>query len=168
MDQSLLLPTEFFPEPRKKTPGTEPEPAPRRVVIAYDQTRYNDALLDRVIRTGLLDPDDRIHLVHVVSQNDIKTFLNRIAGATSGVEANLYASIQGATDLHANALASAAEDLLLAVAKVLRDHSFHYVKTEVVHGDPKQTIMDYCHCVHPDFLMTGSKGSNISSPWLHF
>lgn len=125
MDQSLLLPREFFPEPRRKTPITESEPTllPRRVVVAYDQTKYNDALLDRVIRTGLLEPDDRIHLVHVISQNDIKTFLNRIAGATSGVEANLYASIQSTTDFQANALASAAEDLLLAVAKVLHDHS---------------------------------------------
>ncbi|KAI7852751.1 hypothetical protein BDC45DRAFT_177273 [Circinella umbellata] len=132
-DNFLALPTEFLPKPRHQPAGTVQ--SGRLIVVAYDQTRASDALLEKTIRTGLLQPDDDIRLE---SAYDIQP--------TSTAEQDERILIEEK------------EDMLLAVAKVLKDNSFQHVKVEVVQGDRKESLRDYCQSVKPTFIMTGSRG----------
>ncbi|KAI8139142.1 hypothetical protein BJV82DRAFT_628321 [Fennellomyces sp. T-0311] len=151
---TLALPSTFLPPPRH--PRTDSVQSGRIVVVAYDQSRASDAILDKVIRTGLLQPDDDIRLVHILPQQD---FFSSFVSANT-VMSNTYDTQTSGKEKTYNEqmMVDAKEDLLMAVAKVLRQHSFQHVKVEVVQGDPKQSLVDYCQSVRPTFMMTGSRG----------
>ncbi|KAI9477141.1 hypothetical protein BDB00DRAFT_859360 [Zychaea mexicana] len=156
----LTLPREFLPRPRHQP--TESVKSGRTIVIAYDQTRASDALLDKTIRTGLLQPDDDIRLVHILPQQDFFSSLTQQTSNGNSVMASMPSfdaqTTSQAKDQNEKIQIEAKEDMLLAVAKVLQKNSFQHVKVEVVQGDPKQSLQDYCQSVKPTFLMTGSRG----------
>ncbi|KAI9262154.1 hypothetical protein BDA99DRAFT_510371 [Phascolomyces articulosus] len=158
-DKLLSLPSEFLPKPRHQP--TETVNSGRTIVVAYDQTRASDALLEKSIRTGLLQPDDDIRLVHILPQQDFLSSFTQISAGNS-VMASMTAYDTQTNNLvkehNESILIEAKEDMLLAVAKVLKNNSFQHVKVEVVQGDRKQSIQDYCESVKPTLLMTGSRG----------
>lgn len=122
----LQLPDSFLSAPPKRgsTPGRQQG---RIVVVAYDETRASDAILDRVIRTGLLEPNDDIHLVHILQQSDFFSSLT-----PKNLSSNLYHNMPAGYDMNvgrssngsdSDLVKNVKEDLLLAVADVLRKHS---------------------------------------------
>ncbi|KAG2222939.1 hypothetical protein INT45_012917 [Circinella minor] len=154
-DNFLALPNEFLPKPRHQPAGTVQ--SGRLIVVAYDQTRASDALLDKTIRTGLLQPDDDIRLVHILPQQDlISTFTQSTLGA--GLESAYDIQPTNTAEHDEQILIEEKEDMLLAVAKVLKNNSFQHVKVEVIQGDRKESLRDYCQSVNPTFMMTGSRG----------
>lgn len=123
---SLQLPDSFLSVP-PPTANKPTRPQGRKIVVAYDETRASDAILDRVIRTGLLEPDDDIHLVHILQQSD---FLSSLT--PKSLSSNLYQNMPAGYDMNAGRSSSSneddlvknvKEDLLIAVANVLRKHS---------------------------------------------
>lgn len=122
----LQLPDSFLSSPPQR--GNRPgQPKGRIVVVAYDETRASDAILDRVIRTGLLEPNDDIHLVHILQQSDFFSSLT-----PKNLSSNLYHNMPAGYDMNvgrssngsdSDLVKNVKEDLLLAVADVLRKHS---------------------------------------------
>ncbi|KAI7878981.1 adenine nucleotide alpha hydrolases-like protein [Lichtheimia hyalospora FSU 10163] len=158
---TLQLPDTFLSAPPQR--GSTPSRLQgRKIVVAYDESRASDAILDRVIRTGLLEPDDDIHLVHILQQHDFFSSLT-----PKNLSSNLYHNMPAGYDMSVgrsvndnedDLVKNVKEDLLLAVADVLKKHSFNNVHCEVIQGDPKESLIDYCRSVHPLMMMTGSRG----------
>ena len=117
---NLALPTDFLPKPRHQPAGTVH--SGRIVVVAYDQTRASDALLDKIIRTGLLQPDDDIRLVHILPQQDL---IHSLTQTTMGASLESAYDMQptGSVERDEQISIEEKEDMLLAVAKVLKNNS---------------------------------------------
>ncbi|KAI9318556.1 hypothetical protein BX666DRAFT_1512311 [Dichotomocladium elegans] len=151
----LALPTTFFPAP----PSAPRRGHGRRIVIAYDETRTSDALLDRIIRAGFVEPDDDIRIVHILQQHDLLSSLSPITMGntlTSAAPAFILDASRQQLESKENMLKGAEEEKLLAVVDVLKRNSD--VRYEVVQGDPKRSLVDYCKDVQPVMLITGSRG----------
>ncbi|KAI9317702.1 hypothetical protein BX666DRAFT_1877564 [Dichotomocladium elegans] len=137
------LPTSFLPNPRRVTfnsEATKPVLHPRKVVVAYEQTKHSDAILDRAIRTGLIEPEDHIYLVHISQQTNFGSLLT--PSAAIGTMPSYDADLQRRE--------------IENQQTILRD--FQNVVAEVIQGDPKHSLVDYCLSVKPTFLVTGSRG----------
>lgn len=166
----LQLPDSFLSAPPQR--GNRPgQPKGRIVVVAYDETRASDAILDRVIRTGLLEPNDDIHLVHILQQNDFFSSLT-----PKNLSSNLYHNMPAGYDMNvgrssngsdSDLVKNVKEDLLLAVADVLRKHSVR-IGTNIAY--PKYLTQEYSSitCIARSFKVTQRNlSSTIAVAYTH-
>ncbi|KAF7728936.1 hypothetical protein EC973_005331 [Apophysomyces ossiformis] len=157
MDSLALqpLPTKFFPEPLHL--DTNPNHN-RTIVIAYDHTKDSDAMLAKAIRTGLVRPDDDIRICHIMNQSDYRTLFAPQSQATT-------ADISHA-EIPEDTMAFVKSALIYEIIRVLQKHGFNKVSSEVLRGDAKLSIQDYCRCVKPTYLVTGSRGNGALKRYL--
>ncbi|KAG1113226.1 hypothetical protein G6F42_014523 [Rhizopus arrhizus] len=159
------LPTGFFPSPASPLSPTttdtalEGEPSThgnhthrhRVVVVAYDHSNYGDAMISKSIRLGLIRPSDDIRLLHIVNQADYRNLFSPMLSA-NGTAGGIREDV-----LDSN-LASAADAMTYEVINCLRKIGFSRVSSEILRGDPKESITDYCRMTKPVYLLTGSRG----------
>lgn len=176
-DQRLnRLPTEFFPLPNPEPAERGHHHKPRVVVVAYDHSNYSDAMIAKCIRIGMLRPTDDIRILHIVSQSDYRTLFAPMSSssATSG-------GIR--SEVLDTSMENAADALIYEIINVLRKRGvscyillisiptyafsdiyiyillqFEHVSSEVMRGDPKLSITDYCRLSKPVYLLTGTRG----------
>ncbi|CAO3649518.1 unnamed protein product [Mucor hiemalis] len=151
-DQRLnRLPTEFFPLPNPDIAERGHHHKPRVVVVAYDHSNYSDAMIAKCIRIGMLRPTDDIRILHIVSQSDYRTLFAPMSSssATSG-------GIR--SEVLDTSMENAADALIYEIINVLRKRGFEHVSSEVMRGDPKLSITDYCRLSKPVYLLTGTRG----------
>ncbi|CAO3608521.1 unnamed protein product [Mucor fragilis] len=169
LDQRLenlnTLPTGFFPSPASPLSpttthaelGAEPSThgnhthKRRVVVVAYDHSNYGDAMISKSIRLGLIRPSDDIRLLHIVSQSDYRNLFAPMLSAT-GTSGGIHESVLDST------MASAADAMIYEVINSLRKIGFSHITSEILRGDPKESITDYCRMSKPAYLLTGSRG----------
>ncbi|KAI7891944.1 uncharacterized protein EV154DRAFT_506445 [Mucor mucedo] len=145
------LSTKFFPSPVADHEEYKEHKKHRVVVVAYDHSHYGDAVIAKSIRLGLLRPTDDIRILHIVSQTDYRTLFDPMISAqsTSGGfnEENLD-----------NTLSNVADAFIHEIINSLRKIGFTHVKSEVLRGDSKESITDYCRMAKPVFIITGTRG----------
>ncbi|KAI8642207.1 hypothetical protein BD408DRAFT_443714 [Parasitella parasitica] len=166
LDQRLenlnTLPTNFFSLPAlPASPVTDTQEEPsthgkhtgkrRVIVVAYDHSNYGDAMISKSIHLGLIRTSDDIRLLHIVSQSDYRNLFAPMlsANGTSG-------GIQ--EDVLDSNMASAADAMVYEVINALKKIGFTHVTSEILRGDPKDSITDYCRMSKPVYLLTGSRG----------
>ncbi|KAI8358495.1 hypothetical protein EDC96DRAFT_514535 [Choanephora cucurbitarum] len=158
------LPTNFFPAPGTPEPhsptteivsGTNQKDGSmdryqRTIVIAYDQSNYADAMISKAICLGIIRPTDDIRLVHIISQSDYRNLLVPLLSGNTIVTRGYIDD-----DVKLDDISSA---MIWEVVNALRRLDFKFVSSEVLRGDPKETISDYCHAVKPVYLICGTRG----------
>ncbi|KAG2236110.1 hypothetical protein BDF21DRAFT_462700 [Thamnidium elegans] len=142
------LPSEFFPSPAQ-TPLSDHRP--RVIVIAYDHSLYGDAVISKAIKLDMLRPTDDIRILHIISQTDYKNLFSPMnsSGGTSGFARE---------DDMDSTLYQVADAFMYEVIQALRKIGFNNIKSEILRGDPKESVTDYCRITKPKFLITGSRG----------
>ncbi|KAI7905282.1 uncharacterized protein BX663DRAFT_541476 [Cokeromyces recurvatus] len=150
------LPEGFFPKPQQDVSmdqaGLNKGQHKRRIiVIAYDHSNYSDAMIAKAIHLSLINPTDDIRLINVVSQSDYRTMFSSMLSSqqTSGI----HEVSHNDTIVH-----DAADAMLWEIIKTLKQSGFENVSSEVLQGDPKASITDFCRIVKPAYLLTGSRG----------
>ncbi|KAL0084789.1 hypothetical protein F4703DRAFT_1856071 [Phycomyces blakesleeanus] len=133
-------------------------PTPKRtVVIAYDHTNQSDALLAKAIRLGMIAPSDDIRILHIICQDEFKKLFQN-TGMTES-----YAShyIEREDSGHDSAMVVAADMIVNDIIDVLDRNGFKNVKSEVLRGDPKKSVIDYCIQCRPTYIITGTRGLGV-------
>ncbi|KAI8984191.1 hypothetical protein BDF20DRAFT_370868 [Mycotypha africana] len=124
----------------------------RVIVIAYDHSNYSDAMIAKAIKLNMIRPTDDIRIVHIVSQNDYRTLfapmLATSVSTTSGV-------LQSEMDTN---MSHAVNVMMYELTHTLGKHGFFNVSSDVLRGDPKASIADYCRITKPLYLITGTRG----------
>ncbi|CAO3693494.1 unnamed protein product [Rhizopus stolonifer] len=142
LSELTRLPTTFFPSPQPS--GNE---NPRTIAVAYDYSNYGDAMIAKSIHSDLLRPTDDIRLVYIVNQNDFRNFMAPLMpgyGSSADVADTYFKSFVGA--------------FMWEITTVLNKRGFNNVSSEILRGNPKEVISDYCRAVKPSYLVTGSRG----------
>ncbi|KAG0167986.1 DNA-binding protein rfx2 [Apophysomyces sp. BC1034] len=121
----------------------------RIIVLAYDHTKDSDAMLAKAIRAGLVQPEDDIRICHIMSQTDYRTLFSPLLRASPDAKH---------IEVPEDDMAFVKDALIYEIIKVLQKHGFNNVSSEVLRGDPKLSIQDYCRCVKPTYLLTGTRG----------
>ncbi|KAI8062708.1 hypothetical protein BC940DRAFT_308172 [Gongronella butleri] len=143
---TLQLPDEFFPTPHNS------DGKPRKIVIAYDHSESSDATFAKGIRQGLIMPQDELHIVHIADQSKDWSYI--FGSLISGGNAR---SCSTPTDTLSQAR-TLAESLLAELRMVLIRNGFKDVHIDSLVGDPKQSIIDCCIALKPNFLICSSRG----------
>ncbi|KAI8341157.1 hypothetical protein BC941DRAFT_416011 [Chlamydoabsidia padenii] len=133
------LPSDFLP------PGNMDVEVPQRqrnIVIAYDHSENSDATFAKGIRLGLISPSDHLSIVHIIEQREIQNIFSGMSGDASSVA-------------H-----SVTEGFLIELKSVLVANGFNNITTEVILGDSKESLVDYCQACKPDFLICSARGLN--------
>ncbi|KAI8090926.1 uncharacterized protein B0P05DRAFT_527996 [Gilbertella persicaria] len=167
LEQLRPLPTEFFPSPEPGLPSSPTAeansssvPPPehhhrhrdkRVIAIAYDQSNYADAMISKAIRLSLIRPTDDIRLVHIIDQSDYRNLFTPLLSGSK-------TSTRGYDDEPNPTLDSVSSAMIWEVVNALRKLGFKHVSSEVLRGDPKQSITDYCRMVKPVYLLSGTRG----------
>ncbi|GAA5796953.1 hypothetical protein HPULCUR_002331 [Helicostylum pulchrum] len=143
------LPSEFFPSPAQ-TPLSDHH-RPRVVVVAYDHSLYGDAVIAKAIKLDMLRPTDDIRILHILNQTDYKNLFSPMvsSGGTSGYVRE---------DDIDSTLSQVADAFMFEVIQALRKIGFNNIQSEILRGDPKESVIDYCRIAKPKFLITGSRG----------
>ncbi|KAI8360013.1 hypothetical protein BD560DRAFT_405209 [Blakeslea trispora] len=156
------LPTNFFPFPDHASPyspksvsGTDENEGylgryQRTIVIAYDQSNYADAMISKAICLNVIRPTDDIRLVHIIDQSDYRhLFVPLLSGSTIATHGCVD------QDVRLDDISSA---MIWEIVNALRRLNFKFVSSEVLRGDPKETLADYCYAVKPTYLICGTRG----------
>ncbi|KAI8372831.1 uncharacterized protein BYT42DRAFT_547875 [Radiomyces spectabilis] len=149
----LKLPTSFFPAP--------PHPEVKRtdsrlIVIAYEHSKDSDALISKCIRLGFIRPSDDIRILHILNQSNMRTIFSDAFTPSTGYDA--ASAIYDKAESESNLMHRVAETLIWEIIRVLRKHGFEKVTSEVMRGDPKLSMVDYCNAVQPSYMLTGTRG----------
>ncbi|CEG78741.1 hypothetical protein RMATCC62417_13306 [Rhizopus microsporus] len=140
------LPTTFFPSPPKTFDGQES----RVVAIAYDYSNYGDAMIAKSIHSDLLRPSDDIRILYVMNQNDYHNLFTPML--------TVYGTNGNYDDSQDAYLRNAVDTFMWEIITVLNKRGFHNVSSEILRGDPKEVIIDYCRAVKPVYLLAGTRG----------
>ncbi|KAI8882074.1 hypothetical protein K501DRAFT_221802 [Backusella circina FSU 941] len=107
-------------------------------------------MIAKAIGLGFMGPNDDIRILHIVNQNDYRTLFSPLVSAngTSGTH----------HDFAEENMIGAADDLIWQVIHVLKKRGFQHVSSEVIKGDPKESIVDYCRLSKPAYMITGTRG----------
>ncbi|KAI9474278.1 MAG: hypothetical protein EXX96DRAFT_611074 [Benjaminiella poitrasii] len=158
LDESNRLPEGFFPEPQLSPSHLQvtgshkaSKPKHRVIVIAYDHSNYGDAMIAKIIRLGFIKPTDDIRLLNIVNQTDYRTLFGPMLTAQN------TSSIRD-IDPNDTTVKQVADAMLWEVITALRKIGFENVSSEILRGDPKDSITDYCRMVKPVYLITGTRG----------
>ncbi|KAI8976031.1 hypothetical protein BDB01DRAFT_908490 [Pilobolus umbonatus] len=144
------LPTTFFPSPNE---ADTKESRPRSIVVAYDHSNYGDAMIAKAIRLGILRTTDDICLLHIINQTDFRHLFSPMLSANE--TSTDYGVMQD------DDMVTASDAILWEIINVLKKHGFQHVKSEVLRGDPKESITDFCRLTKPLYLLTGSRGLGV-------
>ncbi|CAO3594611.1 unnamed protein product [Absidia cylindrospora] len=125
--------------------------SPGKILIAYDHSENSDATFAKCIRLGLISPLDEIKIVHIIEQKEVQRFFS--APFETGMD--IPSTGQANTAAH-----SVTEGFLIELKSLLLTNGFSNVSTEVLLGDSKESLIDYCHACKPDFLVCSSRGLN--------
>ncbi|KAI9031723.1 hypothetical protein CLU79DRAFT_729793 [Phycomyces nitens] len=153
MESLQRLPTDFMPSPAvHQGPDLK-----RTVVIAYDHTNQSDALLAKAIRLGVITPADDIRILHIICQDEFK----KLFANTNMTEAYASHYISREDTGHDSAMMVAADMIMDDIIDVLDRHGFKNVKSEILRGDPKKSVIDYCMQCRPTYIITGTRGLGV-------
>ncbi|ORZ21640.1 hypothetical protein BCR42DRAFT_488686 [Absidia repens] len=141
------LPTDFLPVGNLQIQVPERS---RKIVIAYDHSENSDATFAKVIKLGLVCPSDALYIVHVIEQKDIQNLF------TSPFQTGMPPNCDARSTVH-----SVTEGFLIELKTLLSTNGFHNVTTDVILGDSKESLVDYCRANQPDFLICSSRGLNV-------
>ncbi|KAI9305241.1 hypothetical protein BJ944DRAFT_265522 [Cunninghamella echinulata] len=127
----------------------------RTIVIAYDHSSYSDATFAKGIRLGLISPKDIIHIVHIVNQKD---YQNMFLPAFTSPGFSLTSTTTSSTSDYSSVWDCINENLMLELRKLLNQNGFKNVITEIIRGNPKESMTDYCKSCNPNFVICGTHG----------
>ncbi|KAG1336773.1 hypothetical protein G6F62_006146 [Rhizopus arrhizus] len=147
LSELARLPTTFFPSPSPSSSSVE---KPRIIAVAYDYSNYGDAMIAKSIHSDILRPTDDIRLVYIINQADYRNlFVSMVPSLGAGGVCN---------DLADTYLRNVVDTFMWEIITALNKRGFHNVSSEVLRGDPKEVIIDYCQAVKPTYLVTGTRG----------
>ncbi|CEJ04166.1 hypothetical protein RMCBS344292_18133 [Rhizopus microsporus] len=107
-------------------------------------------MIAKSIHSDLLRPNDDIRILYVMNQNDYHNIFTPML--------TVYGTNRNYDDSQDAYLRNAVDTFMWEIITVLNKRGFHNVSSEILRGDPKEVIVDYCRAVKPVYLLTGTRG----------